>query len=359
MKKVLFQIMAVSLTVFLTLLLLEIGVRLFWRNLQDPIIPLSLKTHRLSGNPKLGYELIPNSSAFEDGEWYRINGDGIRDKKYPQQKQQGIFRIAAVGDSLTFGMGVESDNTWPKQLEAALRRMSIQAEVINFGVMGYDTTQMAELIESKILTFSPDMIIIGYCLNDIGILSREGSVLSQYRGYHQFLTTGISWLDGLLSHLRLHRLFKNRLYLKKTKAHTQPPHFSRDGHRVLQVGLQNYIIGAYNEPANRSRLEQSFQKMRQLTEGKIPILLAIYPELYNFESYPYREVHSEVARLAKDFGFKVLDPLADFLKHDPRKLRVSYSNLHPNRAGNAVFSRAVARFLARSNLFLAGSNLHN
>ena len=343
--------MAVSLAVFLTLLLLEIGIRLFWKNVQGPIIPLSLKTHRLSGNPKLGYELIPNSSAFEDEVWYRINGDGIRDNPYPQQKPQGIFRIAAVGDSLTFGMAVDFGNTWPKQLEAALRRMSIQAEVINFGVMGYDTTQMAELIESKVLTFSPDVIIIGYCLNDIGILSREGSVLSQYRGYHEFLTTGISWLDGLLSHFRLHRLFKNRLYLKKTKTHTQPPHFSKDGHKVLQVGLRNFIIGAYNEPANRSRLEQSLQKIRRLTEGKISVLLAIYPELNNFESYPYREVHSEVARLAKDFGFEVLDPLADFLKHDSRKLRVNYTNLHPNRAGNAVFSRAVARFLVRKGLF--------
>lgn len=44
--------------------------------------------------------------------------------------------------------------------------------------MGYDTTQMAEWIESKVLAFSSDMIIIGYCLNDIGILSRESSVLS-------------------------------------------------------------------------------------------------------------------------------------------------------------------------------------
>lgn len=137
MKKWLFRFGAVVIATLLTLWILEIAVRLAWEKLQGPIIPLSLKTHRPSADPLLAYELIPGSTSFEDQAWYRIN----------------------------------------------------------FGVMGYDTTQEARLLETKVLAFQPDLIVIGYCLNDIGVPSRERRVLSQYRGYNDFFTTGLSWLD--------------------------------------------------------------------------------------------------------------------------------------------------------------------
>ena len=53
-----------------------------------------------------------------------------------ENKRTGVFRIAALGGSTTFGWGIESDSkTWPAQLETILRRKvgKSRVEVINFG----------------------------------------------------------------------------------------------------------------------------------------------------------------------------------------------------------------------------------
>jgi hypothetical protein len=140
MKKWLFRFGAVVIATLLTLWILEIAVRLAWEKLQGPIIPLSLKTHRPSADPLLAYELIPGSTSFEDQAWYRINRQGIRDRReFAILKPAGVYRIAALGDSSTFGMAVEEEDTWPRLLESELAGRRAR-EVINFGVMGYDTT---------------------------------------------------------------------------------------------------------------------------------------------------------------------------------------------------------------------------
>ncbi len=343
MKRWLFRFGAVVVATLLTVGVLEIAVRLAWKKLQGPIIPLSLKTHRLSADPLLGYELIPGSASFEDQVWYRISRQGIRDhREFTIPKPAGVYRIATLGDSFTFGMGVEEEDTWPRRLEAELAGWR-SAEVINFGVMGYDTTQEARLLEARVLTFQPDLIVIGYCLNDIGVLSRERRVLSQYRGYNDFFVTGRAWLDRILAKSRLYILIKNRLFLLKTKADTQPPHYSPDGRKVLRLGYQGFIISAYREAENRHRLEAAFERIRASAgELRIPVIVAIYPELEHFDRYPYREVHSDVKEMAEARGFRVVDPLEQFLQLAPRQVRISDANAHPNRRGNELFAAAVA-----------------
>lgn len=349
MKKWLFRILAVTLASFLTFLFLELVVRLFWSRLQGPVIPLSLKTHRISKNNKLQYELIPGSSSFEDEVWYHISSQGLRDREFTLDKPNGVFRIVALGDSFTFGMAVELEETWPKQLESRLNR-DRRTEVINFGVMGYDTTQEAETLREKAMNFHPDLVVIGYCLNDIGILSRERRVLSQYRGYEHFLTTGIVFLDNNLKLSRLYLLVKNRLFLLKTKAHTKAPHYSKDGDRVLQLGYQGYIINAYHEPENRKRLKRALSGIKSITEGKIPVILAVYPELETFDPYPYHDAHKEIAMLADEEGFFFFDALPFFSGQDPRKIRISEANKHPNRLGNEIFSKALYEFILDKGL---------
>ncbi len=343
MKKWLLRLMVVSGVTLLTLGVLEFAVRLAWKKLQGPIIPLSLKTHRLSADPLLGYELIPGSTSFEDQVWYRISPQGIRDQRVLAiPKPAGVYRIAALGDSFTFGMAVEEEDAWPRLLEADLAgRRAV--EVINFGVMGYDTTQESRLLETKVTAFQPDLIIIGYCLNDVGVLSRERRVLSQYRGYNDFFMTGLPWLDRFLGKSRLYLLTKNRLFLLKTRADVQKTRYSPDGRKVLRLGYQGFLISAYQEAENRGRLQAAFDKVRQSAQGLgIPVIVAIYPELEHFEAYPYRDVHIDVKGLAEDRGFLVVDPLEKFLQLDPRDVRISDSNAHPNRRGNELFAAAVA-----------------
>lgn len=351
MKKILSRLLVIFLTTVFTLGLLEIGIRILGSKISGQIIPLSLKTHRPSANRKMGYELIPGSASFEDNTWYRINKDGIRDEVYARIKPASTYRIAAVGDSCTFGMAVDLQDTWPKQLEKELRRSKASVEVINFGVMGYNTTQEAEIIREKVLGYSPDLIVIGYSLNDIGILSRERTVLSTYRGYNSFLTTGIGFIDKFLGRSKLYLLLKNRFYLKKTKADTKPPRYSKDGQKVLKMGYNGFLLNAYQEPENWSRLHAAFADIRRATQPKVPVLIAIYPELQNLQQYPFSELHKIVKKLAGQYAFAVIDPLSAFLPYEIQDVRISAANAHPNPLGNKIFSHAIASYI-QSNLLI-------
>ena len=73
----------------------------------------------------------------------------------------------AVGDSFTFGMGVNIEETFSKQLKALLNIRDKRAEVINCGVIGYLMWQNFEVLKHKVRPFHPDVVILAVFLNDI------------------------------------------------------------------------------------------------------------------------------------------------------------------------------------------------
>jgi hypothetical protein len=67
-----------------------------------------------------------------------INSAGFRDREFPIPKPEGVFRIAAIGDSVTYGHECAQEAAYPKQLERLLNLAAGDAapryEVLNFGV---------------------------------------------------------------------------------------------------------------------------------------------------------------------------------------------------------------------------------
>jgi len=124
----------------------------------------------------LYYELTPNYDEVSDEKdskghivrsvRYQINKDGIRDCNYPKEKKNA-FRIICLGDSFTFGYGVDLKYTYPKILEKELNKIySENYEVINAGFPGYNTCQELILLKEKLIQYNPDLVIVGFCLND-------------------------------------------------------------------------------------------------------------------------------------------------------------------------------------------------
>lgn len=67
----------------------------------------------------------------------RTNNEGLRDYEYPLVKPAQNVRVALVGDSVTFGAGLNLEDTYAKQLERLLNNhYTKKIEVINFGASG-------------------------------------------------------------------------------------------------------------------------------------------------------------------------------------------------------------------------------
>jgi lysophospholipase L1-like esterase len=98
----------------------------------------------------------------------RINSLGYRGGEMSTAPQPSTVRIACIGDSWTFGMPVGQDQTYPSRLATWLHRQrpGVRYDVQNFGVLGYSSFQGLRLLETRIFDFDPDIVVIGFGMND-------------------------------------------------------------------------------------------------------------------------------------------------------------------------------------------------
>jgi len=114
---------------------------------------------------------------------YQLNADGFRDDAFKKEKKAGRKRIALIGDSVTFGLGVhKADSIYPAILEEKLKKRG-DFEVYNFGVPGYNTWQEFVQLKEIVMPFQPDEVVLGFFFNDAdgltAIATQEG--ISQFQ----------------------------------------------------------------------------------------------------------------------------------------------------------------------------------
>lgn len=87
------------------------------------------------------------------------NEFGMRDHSIAV-KSPDVFRIAAVGDSYTFGWGVALSEVWIKRLEYYLREDGLSVEVLNVGKPGAGPWDYAAHASMALNTLQPDMLLV-------------------------------------------------------------------------------------------------------------------------------------------------------------------------------------------------------
>ena len=103
----------------------------------------------------------------------RINSQGFRNNStFSTTKPEKTVRIAAIGDSYTFGQGVNDGVPFPNQLETILKSKGINSEVINSGMPGSGVDWYYLTFLHYIKPLRPHMVIVGlYIGNDFSDLS--------------------------------------------------------------------------------------------------------------------------------------------------------------------------------------------
>ena len=104
--------------------------------------------------------------------WHmQLNSEGFRSGELARPLDPRAIRILCVGDSWTFGMPVNQDETYPSRLDAWLRQEHPEQryEVDNLGVLGYTTFQGLQLMQSRALDLHPNIVVIGFGMNDSNV----------------------------------------------------------------------------------------------------------------------------------------------------------------------------------------------
>jgi len=117
-------------------------------------------------------ELIPNTTGRNREREFdvevRLNSAGYRQPEFAPEKAAQT-RIVAIGDSFTFGHGVEGEQAYPRRLETELAsRTEAAVEVINAGVPGRWVDEYYLELEERSLALAPDLVLVGlYIKNDL------------------------------------------------------------------------------------------------------------------------------------------------------------------------------------------------
>ena len=112
----------------------------------------------------LGYVPSPN---FRSTDNYH-SSLGFRGDDIEVPKPDGVYRIAAIGGSTTYGTAVKSPSqAYPYQLQEYLRAQGYEnVEVVNAGVGAYTSWESLMNLQFRVLDIDPDLIIIYHAIND-------------------------------------------------------------------------------------------------------------------------------------------------------------------------------------------------
>lgn len=100
-----------------------------------------------------------------------VNAQGFRDQEVEVAKPPGVFRIACLGDSYTWGTGVKQPDRWTEVLRGELGARAAagkgpKCEVLNFGIVGYGALDERVQYEQVVRAYAPDLVVLMMCWND-------------------------------------------------------------------------------------------------------------------------------------------------------------------------------------------------
>lgn len=160
-------LLAIAIGTIASALLAEIAVRIFF---DEPVQP------RFVTDP--GYGVRWNQARIDTRHYvpgvYDIrittNSVGMRGpREYPVERTPESVRIMLLGDSFTFGYGVEDSEVVSAILENDLGNSDrSEVEAINLGVSGFGQAEELITWRSRGAAYRPDAVAILYFDNDIG-----------------------------------------------------------------------------------------------------------------------------------------------------------------------------------------------
>ncbi len=142
----------------------DVSRRVMWYALHSGEAEIYYRFDRF--DEKLGWTSKPSvpRRARVPQQTVNTNSAGFRGARdFALEKPPGVFRIAMLGDSFTFGDEVSDEETYPAKLQQLLPR----AEVINMGVHGYAHDQMLLLFENEGVQYRPDLVVLGFVAVDM------------------------------------------------------------------------------------------------------------------------------------------------------------------------------------------------
>ena len=260
-----------------------------------------------------------------------INARGYRDLERAIPRPPGVRRVVCLGDSFTWGVRVLFDDAWPQRLERLLARDRGEVwEAVNLGEPGFNSVQEAARLASQGFAYEPDVVVVGYVLND----SEDENAAEARRAQRLDRGAGRSAVGrvGLPRPLgpgadRAHAGSRRR---SRTAAGSRTS--ARCTRRTTRAGSRAAGRCARWAACAASGACRSSSRSSRCSATR------------STSRYPFEDVHAKVAQAAGEAGAKVVDLLPYYRGLDWRLLVVDGADdEHPNEVAYRIASQVIAR----------------
>lgn len=300
-----------------------------------------------SPDPELIYVLRPN--YVKDGVRYTEAHGILRSTNVSINKPANVFRIAVIGDSIAAELGRRQQQKgtlpFPDQLEALMRnplkQTGINVEVLNFGTDGYGTLQEARLLETRVQQFSPDLIILAFCFNDIG----------------NSLTPTIFFMDNKPPPSFLYS-FVVELMGRSLPAAPLDPHPTQFVPRIGPITSEPNVVAYWRNlytPGSPGwkRLKDGFSRIAAVTNRLgAPVIVLLFPLLTGNEGdfEILQAMHVMMVSEVRARGFYLVDLTDPFSRIPIEVIRENHpwDHYHPSPTGHAIAAQALSAFILKN-----------
>jgi lysophospholipase L1-like esterase len=322
-------------TILIFFLGIEFALRITGIQTIKPNPPLIFQT---SANSKISYELKPNMKERAYRSTVTTNSLGFRSKEIDKEKST----IVVLGDSITFGYGLEDDETIPAHLDNLLEEYN----VLNTAAPGYNLFQETAIYKEISQELDPKRAILIFHFNDItsetAFLHEDGTLRSpgwKPTGAPECdpikrgplgLIPGKCWLD---THSAFYKFTKKIVNLRYGKAEQKKQQMASEEESIDELESQEEI-------------DKYLEDLTNLTG----ILPPLYPRI--FVIWPDRFMHEESRiRLRNGVereGFTVID-MYEFFGNEVETL--SWDTVHPSAATAKKAAEIIAEVINKEEPF--------
>ena len=256
----------------------------------------------------------------------------IASEHYEQPKPPGTFRILGLGDSVTYGSGVNAAETYLALVGQHIQRQfpGCTLEVLNAGRPAWDTIEEVKWLKQDGIRYEPDIVLIGFYLNDATHLNAIPEYFERIERRLNFKNRSSWWYE----HCNLYRFIKRRL----------------DYHEVHQRILQRYKDSFYQSQEQWSLWLKCAEALREAQrmsrEHGFRLLVVVLPILTELKGeYPFQDIIELVLTFCAENDIAAMTVLDGLRGYDARKLWIAPDDQHPNATGHRLIAAPLVRHL--------------
>ncbi len=281
----------------------------------------NLYNYRLSEDLLVGWEHNPADVL------HRINSAGFWGSEHKIQKKKNTYRIIVIGDSIT-----EMDY-YVRSLEYLLNNANLKSEfeVWNCAVGGYGIINYYGILRSKILRFNPDMIIIGFCLNDL--------LITPVAFRNSDLNNWIIFENSMNEYPAYYNFPANLRFFEKSYAY-----------RFLLFSSQRLIKGNLGKSVDDKEIGGwALAGIKDITEKRnIKLLGVIIPYFKNKYNKEEKTAYARETMLLAGCKIRYLDLHGKFPDIDDLSWRNNRRDwVHPSVNGHIIIAREIYNYLLK------------